>query len=313
MTHLNRYIWLVDLLNNTGGLTREEIERYWMQSRYNTDKATKLPERTFFRHITAIKDLFVINITCDRGAGNIYRIDGSDDMDTEGARNWLLNTLAVNNLLNESQYLKQRILFENIPSGQRFLTLLIEAMRDNLTVMLTYQSFNAETPSTFEAEPLCVKIFKQRWYLLARSRPSGSVRVYSLDRIRSAEPTKNKFSLPARFSAESYFRDGIGIIIGYDERERQQRVEIKVDKSQRDYLRSLPLHHTQEETRKDNEYSVFTFFVRPTIDFVQELLKYGAAVEVTTPLWLRDEMKHIALEMSKMYADKLNCGPNCRD
>ena len=301
MTNLNRYIWLVDLLNHTGGLTREEIERYWLRSRYNTDKSIKLPERTFFRHIAAIKELFGINIVCNRGAGYLYRIENSDDMDSEGVRHWLLNTLAVNNLVNESQNLKHRILFENIPSGQKFLTPLIEAMRDNVTVMLTYQSFNSETARTFEIEPLCVKVFKQRWYLLGKSKTYDSARVNSLDRVQAAEPSKHKFKLPTNFDAESYFREGIGIIIGYKKREKQQKVEVRVDGTQRNYFRSLPLHHTQEETQKNDDNSIFTFFVRPTIDFIQELLKYGAAIEVISPQWLREEMGYIARDMMRIY------------
>ena len=50
-----------------------------------------------------------------------------------GVRSWLLNIFAVNNLINEGHKLKQRILFEIIPSGQIYLTSVIEAMKDNLS------------------------------------------------------------------------------------------------------------------------------------------------------------------------------------
>lgn len=78
--------------------------------------------------------MFDINIECNRKAGYIYYIENSDDMERGGVRSWLLNTFAVNNLINESHKLKHRILFENIPSGQKFLTQIIEAMRDGKTV-----------------------------------------------------------------------------------------------------------------------------------------------------------------------------------
>lgn len=85
--------------------------------------------------------MFDINIECDRRAGYLYYIEHTEDMEQGGVRTWLLNTFAVNHLINESHHLKRRILFEEIPSGQRFLTQIIEAMRDNLTLELTYQSF----------------------------------------------------------------------------------------------------------------------------------------------------------------------------
>jgi predicted DNA-binding transcriptional regulator YafY len=46
---------------------------------------------------------------------------------------------------------------------------------------------------------------------------------------------------------------------------------------------------------------MFTFRVRPTFDFIQELLKYGAALEVVQPQWLRDEMRRTIKAMSERY------------
>lgn len=137
----NRYIWLVDLIFSSGGITREEISSRWSRSSLNYNNEPEIPERTFHRHKDAIKELFDIDIVCDRSAGKVYKIANSDDIRKGGVRTWLINTFAVNNLINESHQIKQRILFEQIPSGQRFLTPIIEAMRDNHTLTVTYQSF----------------------------------------------------------------------------------------------------------------------------------------------------------------------------
>lgn len=297
----NRYIWLVDLIYRTGGITREDINRQWARSRYNVTGEDVIPERTFHRHKDAIKELFDINIVCDRSSGKVYRIENSEDMEHGGVRAWLLNTFAINNLINESQHLKRRILLEEIPSGQRYLTPLIEAMKNCMTVNLAYQSFKYDHPFTFEIEPLCVKVFKQRWYVLGRSVLDGTIRIYGLDRVHGVEVTDHTFCLPKGFDAESYFSDGIGIIIGFSEQEVPQLVEVKVGDYQQDYFRSLPLHHSQEEKVREDDYSIFTFYVRPTFDFVQELLKFGSAVEVIKPMWLRKEMANIAERMVGIY------------
>jgi hypothetical protein len=294
----NRYIWLVDLIYRTGGITRDEINRRWARSRYNEEGETEIPERTFHRHKDAIKELFDINIVCDRSGGRVYRIENQEDIERGGVRSWLLNTFAVNNLINESHHLKQRILFEEIPSGQRFLTAIIEAMRDGVTVMVSHQSFWAERPTTFELEPWCVKVHRQRWYVLGLST-DGKVRVYGLDRMKMVEPTQTKFHLPKDFDADAYFNDVIGIILGGGE--MVETVEIRAKDNQQRYLRSLPLHHSQEEKIVDDYTSIFTFRLKPTFDFRQELLKYGAAVEVLKPKWLRDEMKEISEKMNDIY------------
>ena len=295
----NRYIWLVDLIYRSNGITREEISRRWSYSSLNYKNERELPERTFHRHKDAIKELFDIDIICDRSCGKVYRIANSDDIEKGGVRTWLLNTFAVNNLINESHHLKRRILFEKIPSGQQFLTVIIEAMRDDKTLMMTYQSFDSTKPHTYEVEPYCVKVFKQRWYMLARSIKYGDIRIYALDRIHDVEPTDKTFSLPKDFDAESFFSDVIGIIIGSDE--KPQVIEIKVTNNQQKYFRSLPLHHSQEEKSCEADSSTFTYFLRPTFDFVQELLRYGDSVEVLRPKHLRDHMAAIASHMNKTY------------
>jgi predicted DNA-binding transcriptional regulator YafY len=232
----------------------------------------------------------------------VYRIENQEDIERGGVRSWLLNTFAVNNLINESHHLKRRILFEQIPSGQRFLTGIIEAMRDEVTIMMTHQNFWAKNPHTFELEPWCVKVFHQRWYVLGRSVSNGQIRIYGLDRIKWIEATENKFKLPKNFDAENYFNDVIGIIIGGDE--KVEKVQILVTNEQQKYFRSLPLHHSQEEQVVDEWDSIFTFYLKPTIDFRQELLKYGDAVEVLKPEWLRQYMKEIANKMYVNYKSK---------
>ena len=296
----NRYIWLVDTILRAGerGITLEEINRRWMRSQYN-ETGDYYPERSFHRHKNAIKEMFDIDVECNKHTG-CYTIANADDMNQGGVRKWLLNTFAVNNLINDSHRLKRRILFEEIPSGQRFLTTIIEAMRDGLTVMLAYQSFNSDKPSTFEVHPYCVKVFKQRWYMLAYSPYYNELRIYALDRVFDVETTGTKFKLPKNFDAKEYFSDAFGIIIG--NACNVELVEVKVMGRQREYFRTLPLHSSQQEVETAEGFSVFTFRLRPTFDFQQELRRYGSEVEVLAPQWLRDEFTKEAKQTVLQYA-----------
>lgn len=293
----NRYIWLVDLIYRTDGITRDEINRYWSRSRYNTDNEDEIPERTFHRHKDAIKELFDIDIYCDRSDGKKYKISNRDDMEHGGVRAWLLNTFTVNNLINESRYLKRRILFEEIPSGQRFLTPVIEAMRDGFTIDIVHQKFD-DKPYHVEIEPYCVKVFRQRWYVLGRRTKDSNMRVYSLDRIIDVKQTETKFNLPKDFKAVEFFSESIGVIL---DSHKAEVVEIKVMYGQQNYFRSLPLHHSQTEKERNDDFSIFSFYLRPTFDFIQELLKYGASVEVLSPQWLRNTLQTTAHNMCTVY------------
>ena len=294
----NRYVWLVDIIYRRGKITFEEINEYWLRSSLNFN-GDDLPLRTFHNHRKAIEQMFDIIIECDKRNGYKYYIENSEDMERGGVRSWLLNTFAVNNLINESHKLKQRILFEQIPSGQMYLTPIIEAMRDSLSLEITYKSFWYETAYTFEVYPYCVKVFKQRWYVVAYSLGKDRIFIYALDRIKAMTITDNKFVLPTDFDGESFFADCFGVIAGDDQ--KAEKVLIKVYANQNRYIRSLPLHHSQKEEENSADYSIFSYYIRPTSDFQQELLSHAGYIEVLSPEWLREEMKREVENMNSNY------------
>lgn len=283
----NRYIWLVDTIYRANGITFEEINEKWQKN--SMSEGMELPLKTFHNHRKAIEDMFDINIVCHKCGGYKYYIENADDMEKGSVRAWLLNTFAVNNLINESHHLKRRIVFEQIPSGQKYLTPLIEAMRDGLTVELQYKSFWRQDEYAVEVEPYLVKIFRQRWYLLARVVGKGVLRIYALDRILGLRQTENTFSMPKTFSADDYFYNSFGIIS--QDNCPPEFIELKVYGTQRKYFRTLPLHHSQQEIENADEYSVFRYYLSPTYDFVQEILSHGCEVEVLSPKHVRDEVR----------------------
>jgi hypothetical protein len=294
----NRYVWLVDVIYRNGRISFEEINDLWQRSSLNEEEE-ELPLRTFHNHRQAIEDMFDIIIDCDKRGGYKYFIYNSDDMEKGGVRKWLLNTFAVNNLINESHKLKHRILFEDIPSGQRFLTPIIEAMRDEMTLEMSYLSFWRDEPVTYAIEPYCVKIFKQRWYVVALSHHHNAIRIFSLDRIVNLHITEKPFKLPEDFSPDSYFENAFGIIV--EESIKPCIVKLKVFENQRKYLRTLPLHHSQEETKVNEDESIFSYFLSPTFDFKQQILSQGDDIEVLSPDWFRDEMIETVEKMNKYY------------
>ena len=294
----NRYVWLVDTIYRAGRITFEEINERWRRSSLN-ETGEELPLKTFHNHKNAIQQMFDINIECNRKGGYIYYIEHAEDMEQGGVRTWLLNTFAVNRLINESHHLKRRILFEEIPSGQRFLTQIIEAMRDGRTIEMTYKSFWNDTPHTFEVAPYCVKVFRQRWYVVARSLSDEQLRVYALDRIQELRTTENAFALPEDFDPQAYFADSVGVVV--DEKCAVELVKIRVQGIQRQYIRTLPLHTSQQEVETNEDSSVFEFHLRPTLDFQQELLTHAVNaegdIEVLVPQWLREHMKSIGEDL----------------
>ena len=292
----DKYIWLVDTIYRARKITFEEINERWLRSRLS--EGEDIPLRTFHNWRIAIKQVFDININCNRKGGYYYYIENADDMQKGGIRNWLLNTFAVNNLINESHHLKRRILFEEVPSGRKYLTPVIEAMRDGLEIELYYQSYWYEEPSTYTLQPYCIKVFKQRWYVIGFCKERNNIRTFSLDRIQQLTTLDAKFVYPKDFDPEAYFADYFGIMI---ENKKLETIRIKVYGMHVQYIRALPLHRSQCEIETTEDYSIFEYRMKPTLDFRQELLSRGADVEVLAPLTFREEMIQSVEKMSSLY------------
>lgn len=155
-----RYVWLIDTIKSHGRITFAEINECWKRSRlgYGDD----LPWRTFMNHKKAIVDVFNVYIECDAKDGYRYYIDRPEDLEDDCFRSWLINSYATLNQLQADRSLEHRIQFEEIPSGSRFLTRILEAMRFDAVLNITYQSFGKARPHSFEIEPYGVKVHHRR-------------------------------------------------------------------------------------------------------------------------------------------------------
>ena len=293
--YFNRYVWLIDIIYRRGHISLQDISRSWEHSSFNND-GRPMAERTFHHHREAILDMFGIEIKNDRSLG--YYIDG-EEMGGDTIKQWLLESLSMNNLVNEAGSLRNRILFEEIPSSRKWLSPIVGAMKDGKAIEMTYQSYTRIEPNTFTAHPYCLKLFRQRWYLLARSGNHDHPRIYSLDRILNVEELDMPADIPDDFDAGECFSRYFGIILNQDI--PIETVELKVDADQVMYFRSLPLHSSKTETETNEKYSVFQYRLAPTFDFKQEILSHGQSVEVLSPETLRNELHAEIKTMLQRY------------
>ncbi len=290
----NCYIWLLNTIAR-GPISRAAIDEKWAHANANEYKQDYLPESNFHRWKTTVELLFEVKIKCN--GNNEYYIEEATDLRNADLRGRLLNLMSMDSLLKDTKELSDQILFEPIPSGEKFLAPIIEALRDKTAIEMTYQGFTKDYPATFIVEPYCLKMFKRRWYMLAHSVGRDKTLIYSLDRVHALEPTTQKYQLPKDFDAEFYFRNVYGVSGMEDQ---PQEVEIKIEAYQANFLRSLPLHPSQTEIERQEQYSIFRYNLVPAFEFKQELRKHGSVLEVLKPQWLRDEFrKDIEYQLSK--------------
>ena len=289
-----KYIWEVSTIHSAGHITLRSINDKWTEC-YLYD-GLPIPRRTFDRHRHDIETLFDINISC-RKSDNTYYIEDHGELASDRIRHWLLNNFAVGQMLNEARAIKDKILFEEIPSGYRWLLPAIQAIRESRMIKIRYHSFQRTNEETITIMPLALKISHQRWYIVTQKSPS-QVRVYALDRVLDLELLEQRFTFPEGFSAEDYFQNCYGIIAG---QETAETVRLRVFNNQQKFFRSLPLHHSQKEVETAETYSIFEYYIKPAYDFKQTILSYGENIEVLSPQWLRDEIRAKIASMAEIY------------
>ena len=280
---IQKYIWLVQAFIKAGdrGLTLDEIARAW-EIRWRSEYS----RRTFNNHRQAIADIFGIEITCDRRT-NRYCVPFAEEIaDSNATAAWLINSFTINNLLTlGKERLTGRISTEDFPSGQRWMTLLMEAMTEDRVICLQYRKYTKEDAETLHVHPYALKEFSRRWYLAGWCEERAGERVYGLDRILSIEIEDRTFRIPAGFDVEEAFSTSFGIYL--PEGRKAENIVFRATGKEARYLRDLPLHRSQEEVG-DN---TFRIRVVPDDDVIMEFCRLGDRVEVLGPESVRQRVR----------------------
>ena len=293
----NRYVWLLDTINFRSNISFDEVNNLWKDSSLN-DSGKDLPLRTFHNHREAIRNEFSVDIACDRKT-NLYYIDNFSDLKGGNIKNWLFETLAVNKAISETVGLKDRIVPENIPSSYKYLSTFLTSMKENRTMTISYRTYYSDHDSVSVIHPYFLKLFKQIWYIVAYNENREAIRMYALDRIVDLKINDISFEFPKDLCSENYFNDYYGVTITEDV--AKETIRIKVFKDKVKYILALPLHHSQKEIEKHEDYSIFQYMIRPTYDFKQAILSSLYEFEVLSPESFRNEIKETIDRMAKLY------------
>lgn len=304
-----RYVWLINQLrcseDRYGGMTFKQINEAWQDSPLNPEEGKSLPRRTFHNHIDAIREIFGINIELhERGEGKEgkegkYRISYLEGKDAANRQGDLIAMLSLNEMAERLKGMGSRILYEE-PTVRwpEWLDRVVRAMKEGKQVELMYRKFGEKKPTPRVGAPYCLKLFKRRWYLLARE--DGDLKTFALDRrTMGVRVTDKGFRMPKSFDGEEYFQDAFGVTVS-----KPQRVLVKAFGRECDYWRSAPVHISQKEIITSDDDAIFELYVgTESWEFIQELLSRGDRIEVLEPESLRMTLAKEIEKMKGRYAD----------
>ena len=299
---MKKCLWVLDTIYRTGGISYKDIAARW-EREHGHDEMGKLGNSTFRYYIDLLQDLFDVNIECIASDDYKYRITSEHDLDGRNAKNWLLSAFAVNNIINGNRALEGRVMYEDIPSGEKFLLPILDAMRQWRELDILYTPFYRAEPKLHHVQPYAVRVNQRRWYLLARNPKGGKPFHLALDRMDKVVITDEQFTIDPTFDIDAYYDAAFGVITGMEDELDIENVRIKVynDYHRADYLRTLPLHRSQLIIESTPEYTIFEYRLRPTDDFLAAILALGGNAEVLSPEWYRNYVIYEARRMIGRY------------
>ena len=289
----HQYIWIINTLRAYRQLTLEELNQKWQDDQ--VADGNPLQRSSFNRHRDAILDMFGVIIDCDKKTYR-YFISNPEVLTDGSIERWLFSTLTVHGVLADSAAVKERVVLENVPAGLEYLDTILHAIKTSHRIRMGYKKFGQEGYVKTVC-PYALKLFHQRWYLLARN-DEDLMRVYALDRMTMAQLTDASFDMPADFSPQQYFAEYFGVLT---DNTPMAHVVIRAHRWTPNYLRTLPLHHSQRELTSTPDYTDFSFDLRPTADFLGQLLSHADGIEVLSPTDLREKMRQMLTETLKRY------------
>lgn len=283
---IKRYALLIEMIEKL------EPDFETIKDIYEVHGHNKSP-RTIQRDIQYIRHHFGIDIEYSTELSR-YRLNKEDSPNLPNFMRFieLANTAAI--IVDGLQDGREAISYMDFESdgslrGYDLLEPLLHAIRNHRLIQFSYEKYKTSELNEYCLQPLLLKEFQNRWYLVGLRNDIGQLRVFGIDRISRLETLNKTFRPRRNFRPLDMFRHTIGINSTENEPEF---VELSFTELQGKYAKALPWHHSQE-TLVDNEDEFrIRLYVNPNLELVQRILATGSAVKVLSPGWLVDKVRN---------------------
>ncbi|MFO8054205.1 MAG: WYL domain-containing protein [Bacteroidales bacterium] len=246
-----------------------------------------ISSRTFQRDLHDIRSLYNIDIQYDSSQAKYYVCN---DPEPDG-RERILEAFDTFNALDLTDRLSKYISFEKRrPEGTEHLYGLLHAIKNRRQIRFLYFKFSEQQESQRTIDPYLLKEFKKRWYVLGRDQRDERVKSFGLDRMSELDVTQRTFSPDPETDLQERFRYCFGIIS--PNAEFPKEVILSFNPHNGKYVKSLPLHHTQEVIIDNAREFRIRLWLYITHDLYMELLSFGDKVKVIKPLQLAGKLKN---------------------
>lgn len=291
-----RYIDLAEMIHRKPGIRFEEIQEGLAALDHGKSK------RTLQRDIERLRDTYGIEVVYDTRLKGYYVAENSEKA-IQGLLRFRASEIqhAFTQKATLPEYSKY-VSFEK-PIRQvdeQMLLSLLEAIHAGVYIAVGYQSFTSSTIRRHELEPLLLKEYQHRWYLIGDQLHKPDLMVLALDRMHSMQ----KLSQPCTYrhtheDALGRFEDVIGVT--RNDLEDIYDIQIRAGITQAKYMETQPWHISQQILERGEDYVLFQYRLSPNTELERLIMACGAEVEVVSPEFLRVEIAERHREALERY------------
>lgn len=181
--------------------------------------------------------------------------------------------------------------------GVELLQSLVQAVREKRIIKFKYKRFDDDIEKEREMKPLLIKEDRELWYVIGLVHQKIHPVTFAVDRMTNLQITPDTFD-PISFNAEEYFKYSIGITVPVED---PVKVVLSFTKEQGNYLKAVPIHHSQHiisDTAKELRISVE---VKLSYEFYAKILGYGPDVKVISPIEVAQQIKSMLSQALENY------------
>ena len=141
--------------------------------------------------------------------------------------------------------------------GREYLTPLYRAISERRQIKMSYRPFGKEL-RTFVTNPVYLKQYNNRWFVLSVLEKQGMIYVNAFDRIEDLTVLSSKIAEDISFDADEYFDPIVGVSRPLNG--ETEEVVLRLSQELYPYIKTKPIHHSQKNY--DDEFKVVIKVIR---------------------------------------------------
>ena len=299
MSKLKKCLYLIDLLSRRGPMSLKEINNHYQ---YSSIYDGEIIPRTFARYKDYIAETFPCYIDYNQSTNQYFLKRYHQYGQDESLYNYLLSAYHIEGMSELAVKHRDKVKLLDAPTGVENVQIILEAIDKQKGIECVYYSFDRATKKQQLLIPYFLKTWEQRWYLAAEpDNHHHGISIFALERMGNIRLTEKKMLPSNDVTADEYWKGSFGV--NHSDNQVPEQIVIKAYGAQAEYIRALPIHESQKELERTDEYTIFEYHIVPCFNLFQQLLWHREKLEIIEPIKMREEMKKIVQNIISLYKD----------